>query len=264
MVRKNGLVFMDNEGVEFIKTQFGIKVTPVFLPVPVNISDKNMFLTRRNNYKRTDINITFLGRAIRWKVNPVNRVINDINKLKNENRKIVLHIITDHIESFKKLMNNSSPDADIKFYSGLSGEELKKFLYTKSDLHIASGTSCIEGSSLGIPSILIDASRRDFPESYLYRWIFENKNFCLGKMLENFSNITSGRPLSEIISYYNNADIISTISGKCYEYTKQNHSLENIAHEFYSLCINSKLRIKEVLNTDLSFYLKMMLKSGKL
>jgi glutaredoxin-related protein len=265
MIRKNGLVFMDNEGVQFIEKMFGIEFGPRFLPVPISICSDNKFIQRRNIHKE-NIDITYLGRAVELKVNPVLKVIKDIYNCNPESKQIVLHIITDDIDRFRRIMNNPVSGFVINFYSGLSGSELRQFLAETSDLHIAMGTSCLEGSSLGIPSILVDASHKEFPGNYLYRWIFENDNFCLGKILEDSVKFTVGRPISEILSYYdeNKSEELAGISKLCYEYTQKNHSLKNITREFYNSCMNSKLKIRDVLNTDLSHYLMAMVKNKAL
>lgn len=261
MIRKNGLVFMDNEGVQFIEKMFGIEFGPRFLPVPISICSDNKFIQRRNIHKE-NIDITYLGRAVELKVNPVIKVIKDINNCKSERKETVLHIITDDVSRFKKIMNNSVSNFEINFYSGLSGNDLRQFLATKSDLHIAMGTSCLEGSSLGIPSILIDASHKEFPEDYSYRWIFETEKFCLGKILEESKTNTPGRSFFEILSYYDEKKTgeLSKISDMSYEYTKQNYDLKKITGEFYNLCANSTLKIRDVLYTDLSHYLIAMIK----
>jgi hypothetical protein len=264
MAKKKGLVFMDNEGVLFIEKMFETKINPQFLPVPISICDENKFSYRKQISCQKSINITYLGRAIDLKVNPVIKVISDINNCYPYDKKIILHIITDDTERFKRLMSDSTPNFEVRFYSDLSDNELRQFLIRSSDLHIAMGISCLEGSSLGIPSILVDPSTKRYPADYLYRWIFENENFCLGKTLDYSTVVTAGRSFSEILSYYDEdkADELSGISVKCYEYTKQNHDLQHIAREFYNSCINSNLKIKDVLFTDLSYYMIAMLKQS--
>lgn len=263
MIRKSGLVFMDNEGVKSIESQFGLRFTPSYLPIPIGVDNENKFLARQNIDRSNKINITYLGRAVDWKVYPVMKVINDINKCGNEWKDIVLHIITDDIVSFKTLMKNSNPDFETKFYSCLSGEELRNFLIKTSDLHIAMGTSCLEGSSMGIPSILIDFSFKEFPDDYLYRWIFENENTCLGESLDNSNRVITGHTLLKILSFYKKGDgnELSDISDKCFNYTRQNHSLVNVAKEFKNTCLNSELRINDILYNDL-LYIKMLFKNN--
>jgi hypothetical protein len=256
MLRKSGLVFMDNEGVKFIENQFGLDISPHYLPIPISIGDENQFLARQN-IRGNIINITYLGRAVDWKVFPVMKVINDINKSGDKIKDIVLHIITDDPVEFEALMGTSRPDFEIKFYSCLSGDELRNFLVSKSDLHIAMGTSCLEGSSLGIPTILIDFSFKEFPEDYLYRWIFENEKNCLGEFLDSSSRINSGHTLSEILSKYGTEEL-QVISESCFKYTGQNHSLASVAKEFMTSCFSSDLKINDVLYNDL-LYFKLLL-----
>jgi hypothetical protein len=260
MLKKNGLIFMDKSGVNFIKKEIGLSMKPIYLPIPVKLLDENIYLSDRKIKNSRIVNITYIGRSVLWKVIPVLKVINDIIDCKLNIQEVEMHIITDDICSFKELMKFSPADLKINFYSGINGDALKEFLIEKSDLHISMGTSCLEGSSLGIPSLLIDPSYYDIPVNYKYRWIFESQDFCLGEFLEDSNNETEGRSFYEILSLFNKrkTDEIISISERCYEYTKKYHNLENVAKNFINSCKNSKLKVTDVLYMD-SMYLKMML-----
>ena len=206
-------------------------------------------------------NITYIGRCLDWKVNPILKVICDVSKYDFKGLNVVLHIITDNIESFRKFIGCYSSHLEIKFHSEIGGEELRMFLSSTSDLHIGMGTSCLEGSALGIPSILIDAAYKEFPKNYRYKWVFESNNFNLGELFEEFPPVFTGRQLSEIMELYLKEDLtdLQSISEKCYEYTKLYHDIHKISQDFTSQCALSRLRIREVLYTDLSYYLKEIL-----
>ena len=256
MINNRGLVFMDNSGVNSIKNQFGISIKSEIIQIPINTSEKNLYLTMKKRKHDNIINITYLGRAEKWKVKPVIKILKDIYEYKSNEFKIIFHIITDEIEEFIKLLDFTATIFELRFYSGISGENLTRFLLEKADLHIAMGTSCLEGSGNGIPSILIDASFNDFPENYKYRWIFENENYSLGELLEDSSDIMKGHTLTEILDYYNEdrADELVSISNLCFEYTKRNHGLELVTNSFIHACFNTELRIKDVICNDI-FYL---------
>jgi hypothetical protein len=260
MIKNKGIVFMDNTGVKSIESEFGLKLIPDFLPIPINISNENYFLKSFRKKIDNCINITYLGRAVIWKINPVIKVINDLNNCEFVKGEIVFHIITDNIETFKELLNISSKSFEIKFYSDLSDDSLKEFLISTSDLHIAMGTSCIEASSLGIPSILIDASFIHFPEDYRYRWIFENDRYCLGEMLDGSVIISRGVHMNEIISLYKETreNELVEISNMCFEYTKKNHDLKIIAKDFLNICHNSKFKIRNFLFNDIYYFAKSL------
>lgn len=260
MVEMNGLVFMDNSGVEFVKNEFNLIFKPIILQIPVKNNDENTYLTFKKSRPNEVINISYLGRAIQWKVTPVNKIIKDIIEWIPGNKEVVLHIITDEIEDFKKLIDCTNLNFEIKFYSGISGNNLRKFILDTSDIHFAMGTSCIEGSILGVPSILLDASFAEFPDNYLYRWVYENENFSLGDLLGEIPYIARGHPLSEILSYFNEnkENEILTLSNNCYNYTRNNHDLKTIANSFLEICFNSKLRVNNILKKDI-FYLNKTL-----
>lgn len=273
MIKKNGLVFMDSGGVTSLINQFKILIKPEFIPIPVNTSEENLYQAKKR--KRTDevINISYIGRAEVWKVKPVNKVLYDIDALRATERKIIFHIITDDIEEFKKQLNYTPLSLELKFYSDLSGDRLSEFLIETSDLHMAMGTSCIEGSGIGIPSILLDCSFKDFPKDYKYRWIFENENSSLGELLEESSVKLKGIALSEILTCFDKTkeNDLTNISNCCFKYTKKNHSLKSVSKSFIDACSNTELRVRNIIHNDIFymnkssihsfFYLKYWLKS---
>ncbi len=261
MLNKNSLVFMDYLGVKSVQKQFGLDINPSFIPIPIFVASKNEFKEREVKKWFRAINITYVGRSLDWKVYPIIKVISDISKFDYEELKVVLHIITDDTESFRKFIGSYSSHLEIKFHSELGGEELRMFLSSNSDLHIGMGTSCLEGSALGIPTILIDTSYKEFPQHYRYRWVFESDSFNLGELFDEFPPVFNGRQFSEILELYLKEDSkeLQSISENCYEYTKQYHDIHKVGQDFTNQCAKSCMRIRDVLYTDLSYYLKEIL-----
>jgi len=256
MIQKKGLVFMDYSGVNFVRKEFGISINPGIIQIPIKASETNLYLSEKKLQPLSVINITYLGRAVRWKVNPVIKMVKDLTGWEINHSKVVLHIITDEIEEFKNLLNTSSDNFEIKYYSEITGDNLREFLLKNSDLHFAMGTSVLEGSILGIPSVLLDAAYTSYPDEYKYRWIFENENFSLGELLDDTTHVNTGHSMTEILSNYTDAGSLelSNISSRCFEYTKKNHDLKIISDLFYDACIKSELRINDILCNDV-FYL---------
>jgi hypothetical protein len=262
MIHKKGLVFMDYSGVNYIKKEYEINIAPNFIQIPINTFSSNPFLTRGAvNAEKRIINLTYLGRAVLWKVTPVLKILSDITICKITDYKIVLHIITDEVDEFKMLLNDNSKSVEIKYYCDLSGEKLKRFLLETSDLHFAMGTSCLDGSSLGIPSILLDASYSDFPHDYKYRWIFENENCSLGELLDETTLVNTGNTMQDILTCIAKSNEIELrdISNKCFEYTKKNHDLKVIIDLFLEACHNSELRVNDLIKNDLFYANKKIL-----
>lgn len=256
LTKKKGLIFMDTGGVTSVINQFNISIKPEFIQIPVNTSEENLYLANKRKRTNDVINISYIGRAEVWKVKPVKKVLSDIDVMRTTERKIIFHIITDEIEEFKKQLNFLPLSVELKFYSDLSGDRLSEFLIETSDLHMAMGTSCIEGSGIGIPSILLDCSFQDFPEEYKYRWIFENENSSLGELLEESSVTIKGKTFNEILAYFDKRmeNELMNISNCCFEYTKKNHSLNSVSKSFIDACSNTELRVRDILFNDI-FYL---------
>lgn len=195
-----------------------------FIPVPIKDCDNNSY---NFNPGKEIFTITYIGRGDeKWKIYPVIKIYKDLLDI---NMAIDLQIITTESDLFKKMLSPFIADdrgIKVTYLIGLSGQSLANYLIKNSDLHFSMGTSALEASIHGIPTILLDYSHSHFPINYLYRWIYEeNSKFNLGFLIEPFQ-IFKGMKMKEIISLINDPVKIQEISDKCFYYSKSNHSIE--------------------------------------
>jgi hypothetical protein len=244
LIDKNSLFVMDGNVSKAISDyiSYNQKIIP-FIPIPIRNNTEFNEYSVLKKCDKDHLTITYIGRGNEiWKVKPIKKVINDLRK---SEIKFKVTIFTDDENLYLKEIQNFNNE--IEFLFGFYGESLDKKLLELSDIHFSMGTSALEASKLGIPTILLDASVYDFPDNYKYNWIFKSKNFGLGTFIsEACEYLYEGLTMNEIIFLArNNPQLLIEIGEKCRIYTNQNHNINNVCNLL--LQINPKMRIAEIL-----------------
>ncbi|HEY6915513.1 MAG TPA: hypothetical protein VI413_12620, partial [Paludibacter sp.] len=237
MILSGGFYYMDKSCSDSINKYFNINPDNEYLPIPVMGIEKknnailNSLIVKKN---KDEIPLSYIGRAANWKVNPVKKIISDLSEIKNKSKKeFILHIFTDDVEEFKKLLSYDSCEIEIIYHANIFGRELDDFIKNKILINLAMGTSALESAKLGIPSILLDASYGEFPHNYKYNWVYSTESFSLGKVIDEDYTPTEGYTLDEIFKQvFEDESFICDISNRCLEYTELNHNIETVASLF--------------------------------
>jgi hypothetical protein len=232
-----GFYFMDKSCSDSINDYFGLNINDRYLPIPVvGIEKPNNAILESLIEKRSQdiISLSYIGRAEIWKVNPVKKIISDLSVIRKSIKKeFKIHIFTDNVEEFERMLSYNSNEIEIIYHSNIFGRELELFLKNEILINFAMGTSCLESSKLGIPSILIDPSYDEFPQDYKYNWIYTTESFSLGKIIDKNYISTSGDTLIDIFNQIiGDNSFICELSNKCLEYTFKNHDIETITSLF--------------------------------
>ena len=246
LINSHSLAFMDDTGIFSLRTDFGIQVKhPIFLPIPIEVPKENQFVARKQKVRDT-IRISYIGRSVDWKMMPLKKIIEDVKHMET-NKRIEFNLIVDDTLLLTKFININEYEKDeklsINVNSNVKPSELSEFLLRNSDLHFSMGTAALEGSKLGIPTILIDFSSKELPSDYTYRWLFETENYSLGKNLAKRSFL-SGIKIDYLINtIYSNPQLVNEISNKCYNYTLENHELEKTTSKFIEIAQKARFHL---------------------
>lgn len=244
---KKSLLFMDDTGIVNIRTTFGIKVDhPDFLPIPIDItipSGANQFQKRPADSSEI-LNITYIGRSVRWKLMILKKIIIDCRHL---NQLIKFHILVDNKKALFEILSLDKlggENTKIEVYENLPPSQIEEFLLTHSDLHFGMGTTALHSAILGIPTIIIDSSENEFPDNYSYTWLFETENYCLGRFIEK-RGFRKGINMNDIIELLRDKDKVKMISEKTFQYVLSNHYSEKIIEKLISYSQKSSFRLKD-------------------
>lgn len=256
---KNGTVFMEYKGWKVSSSILNgedILLESNYLPIPVKIKEKTNFQKVTSQIKGT-INISYVGRGSDWKVKPFIKVIEDINEWKGPKTKIVFHLITQDVETYKRKLDSLRlrPEICIVYQENLSGESYETYMRNNINLHVAMGTSALDGAALGIPTILIDYTMTAMPKNYRYKWIFETKGYDLGG--EANAEASNRHVISDILLPFIEDDMLTLkkLSSKCYNYVKDNHDLAIISNSLISYAEQTSCRARTIVNHTAVNYL---------
>jgi hypothetical protein len=104
---------------------------------------------------------------------------------------------------------------------------------------MAMGTSALEGAKLGIPTFLLDISLKKIHGDYVFRMLYDTKEFDLGHFISNEDFVNNNTSFYDLVN-----DIIHNYrfhSKKSFEYFFQNHDIENVSNIFLNKAFNTGL-----------------------
>jgi len=245
------LLIMDGANLEPITKQ-GIHFTIAdndYVPVPCISS---LSLHRDCKCDNTKTTITYLGRGnAEWKVYPIVKLLQDLNSVDSSKYKVT--IITDKDSLFEELIANHVPnnEVNVEYIHGLMGDDLERFVFEKSDLHFAMGTSALEGAKMGVPTIRADISKVLIPQTYQYTWLCDTNTFSLGDEIDINVHKT-GHDLSSMLQDIEDCKRYKELSDKCYQYAMGKHSIKYNVDKILYAVQNTQMTVRCYNNTAYS------------
>ncbi len=214
-----------------------------YLPIPLIPKDHTVNF---NLIEDDVINLGWLGRLVEFKIHSLVNVIKNASLYADKyNKKIRIHIIGSGKD--QNLLNKCiiSDNVELIFLNTISGDKLDTYISNNIDIMFAMGTSSIESSKLHIPSILIDASYKEIPLDYKFRWIYETRDYCLGEDVTTMQRINP-HTFEDIIAQVYKQDGKKAVGSRCYEYFQQNHSIDVITKMLFDLAPKSNVTIEDL------------------
>lgn len=237
---KRGVAFIEETGLnKFLNLGGnGVNVGNI-VPIPISIGYNKKNERRIANRELT---IGYIGRAVKWKIMPVVKIIDDIAK----NRlNVKLRVYTQNVNEFDRIVKKYTSDSvvEIEYIEDLHGEELVENIIDNVDIGYAMGTSGLLLSSLGVPTILSDFSNRRFPDSYRYRWIYEAEYGNVGKDIKDIESFNLRNSLPVMI----NKDLFDEAL-RCKKYVESIHELNKVCDVLVDCCKKTSLTVSDVRN----------------
>jgi hypothetical protein len=249
----NAIFFIDCMGKSFMENIFKTTISNnKYLPIPIKIPEKGHIAELKYLYI-----ITYLGRAVDWKIYPLIKFMSDLiqnNIFNNE-----INIITDNSIYFHEKLEEYIPNIKllkISYYENLSNESLDEVLRS-TNLVIGMGMSALEGAKFGIPTILIDASYNCLPNDYKYRWLFDTEELSLGKIIDKNTvkyggNMTAIDILKEIKAKY------TKLSDLCYYYVQSNYDIQLVVNRIDEYNQKATLTMSSFVNLFIAKFFKVL------
>ncbi len=266
MIASKSLLFMDDTGVFNLKNEFSLNVEkPQLLPIPIAVCNQNKY-SGRASLSSEQIKLTYIGRSVIWKMNPLKKILKDCVNL-NIKKKIIFSIVVDDLKNFRefiKLENFIKNEyLSINVIENIPPSRIEDFLLQKSDIHFAMGTAALEAARLGIPTILVDYSSKEFNKNYSYNWLYNTVNYSLGRNLEKIPART-GVSLENLIGeFFRSPEKMKIESQKSYQYAMDNHSVSEIVSKLTTICEQATFRLNDA-RPYIPYYFKFHLFSKKI
>ena len=261
LIANDALVFMDHENVISTEINTGINVeSPVFIPIPAITCERRRFGIR-NFDEASVIHLAWVGRIVDFKYFILKRLLDDVSNLADISELLFKVTIVGDGSHLENLRGHSSriTNYEISFVTHLEESELNEFLATDVDILFGMGTSALEGAKLGVPTVLLDLSYKNVPDTYEYSWLYQRDGSTLGKTLRDFSpEGSSYRSLSLLIAELLQEEQV--LSQKTYSYFLENHSMEVVTDKLLSTlgqstCFWGDLRLNGLVKPSLIYKL---------
>lgn len=240
-IKYNSVVFMCDINYELNRKSFNLNSEPNYLPIPV--SGKQIRTVKPIGEV---INCSYLGRLDRDKFGLCKELMSDIiaHNQSNTKKKVKLHIIGegDHSYLIKEIVQKYS---DYFIFCGIiKGKELDDYFIREIDCSFAVGTSALESAGLGIPTVFMRSLTLSKKFSNKYLWVNNNTGFNL--------SITKSVDLRHLIGFDSLINELKedsvTISGKCFEYVHDNHSINTIIEKLLNYSGSTMFSAKLLIN----------------
>lgn len=262
LLKHSAMSIMSESHLKFAKQKEIAPLNNKIIPIPVDrISDSLVF---SSCVESGIINIAYIGRPQRWKIVPLLVLLNEVivSKVFVQHR-LKFHVITTDSSIYAERIQKhfKSLPFDIEYHQELSEKNLEVFLLKKTDVVFSMGTSLLEASKLGVPSVFADACFKDyFPKRYLYRWLFQSSGYNLGNPLYSDKDLLPGLSIGEIIKQIANSKW--EVGMKCHKYVVEHHTLDMAVNKLIKFANESSISTSQLYDKVHGFFwLKSLLKS---
>lgn len=242
---QRGLYSMDSATQNSFETEYNLSVSDSFLPVFTSECDTNEQWISSTSEK---LEVFFLSRLSDCKVSPILHVCKSLSALKLS-KQISINIIGDGDLSNYLEKELAALSVETKLWGYMDSEKTKSLLSKKADVLFAMGTAALDGASLVIPTVSIDASSATYPSNYKYIWLYQRTGYSLGEMInEDTAVYPYGYTIEELLLQIENDR--EQIARNCHEYYKINHGQMSTVAKVVLAIENCSLYLKDVKEID--------------
>lgn len=230
LLEKNSIIFSDEVSLnsEIILNSFNSEN----LIFPILINEENRLIQNNDYYKNKTLRCTWIGRIDKdFKLIPILKLIDELKPL-SKIYDIELNIIGNGDSVEIVLETLKFQNIKFNYIKHIPYEELHNEIANITDLAFAMGTSSLDTSKVGIPTVIVQPLRenQNTYDLFTYRWIFESKGLSLGEFAnKKILPIQSNKSLKNIMNDYINEN---NLSDKSFNYC-QNFYIDNVLNRLF-------------------------------
>jgi glycosyltransferase involved in cell wall biosynthesis len=240
---RQSIAFMDLENKSKTYGFFSKPLdTAPYLPIMTGYESSSL----KNESPTDEIKCLWLGRLESFKMSIL---LHTIKRLDKCSQKLSLTIIGDGLSiSIVKKHALMCKNVRCDFIGLVPFDELDDVI-SAHHIVFSMGTSALEGAKNKTPTFCLDYSYQEIQGLYKYKYLFEVNGYNVG---ENITNKHLELSSSLEVKIQEIVDNYTTISAKCYEYWRSNHSPDVIVSEFINQLSKSSCKLHELINLGLS------------
>lgn len=267
LLATDSLYFMDKSNLDYTAKYLFLNIeNKQYLPVPA-VSPEIKLRSKNNLLNANTIHIGWVGRLCDFKSHILIYTVNKLVEISDrfDNKNFIYHIVGDgpYLDYVKENIKSNNK-VSVIFHGSISHDKLDDFINNNFDIMTAMGTSALEGAKLHKPTIVLDFSFEKIKNDYLFRELFDTKDFDLAHLITDEDYKLGNNSLFDILSNF--ITDYSLYSNKSEEYFKLNHSIENVRNLLIEKAVNSKLVFSMIDSSiiEKSFFLKLYNRIRKL
>lgn len=237
---ENALAFMDRTSYLAINQQseqtFSETIVPVF---PAHEVQE---FTSLPSVSAKTVRLGWLGRLDSDKIYTIINLL-DMLMLDDSIGHVDLHIVGDGSQKHRIKLGKYAPKVRFIFTSFLYGDDLDLYFRKNVDLAVVMGMSALSTAQMGIPTLIPITSSRPF-QGNRFVFLFDSKGQSLSLDIKTLDEMgCQTYPIGEAIKLIYAPGAKEAIGRKCYDYVKENFSLEQSAKKMLSALENSCLTV---------------------
>ena len=218
----NAQVFIDGAHRDKCNEISGINFKPDYIPL---IMKRKNIGPAKNLVNDNEINIAILGRLVTDKIDAVNNVIKQALNYQTD-KKIIFHIIGDG-NMKNKIIKTGKNNIEIRFCGVIKNTELDEYLYEKTDILFAMGTSVLNGASVGVPSHIIPSSTQIKFDCNKFIFLPDTTDYIAGFYPNQISKLQLKTiDFETVVNNVINNNNKLVLGKMCYDYVNQNFNTE--------------------------------------
>ncbi|UPQ88121.1 hypothetical protein [Vibrio sinaloensis] len=258
----NSIAFMDKPNKD--NTQFffkGLTFDSPYLRIPsfsVN--------SRHKKFEPGLLRLGWIGRITDFKVSILKHTLLVANKVASKINSPIEFTVVGSGEYLSEVKGLASSLTQIKveFIEHIDPKVIDDYIFDNIDLMFAMGTSALESAKLGVPTVLLDFSYKDVPDSYAFVPLFLKQGESLGEDVSALHSYSNGVNQS-LASMYNilhdlENDKYQEYSDSTVEYFNKFHEIGQIAEQLVTCLDRSRtcyndLKEQNIISDKMSLYM---------
>lgn len=255
LLKHKALSFMDSTNYNTTKKYlFMEEFNREYLPVPAHSAQE---LRKKISFNE-DIgyNYCWIGRICDFKAHILLYTANKLGEIALDHQIKINYLIVGDGPLTEYVRSNIVENVffSVEFCGSVPHSEMDNFLLTKVDVVTAMGTSALEGAKLSIPTILLDVSYKKIEKDYIFRWLYNTKDYDLGHIIDKEDFKRGNDSLKKLV--FSVIDDYQLEADKAHLYFNKNHAMDIVTDKFLSFASQSSLTYGMI---DEKFYKKPLL-----